>query len=97
MANSCLMAEIAIVSGKYPVYLYSESDSVNEDSVWCPSIPDFHKSWASQVNSQYNLVFQDISLKNDFLGEGDQYETPRSDSFQGTEDAIVSGNDLRHI
>ncbi len=49
------------------------------------------------MNSQYNLVFQDISLKNDFLGEGDQYETPRLDSFQGTEDAIVRGNDLRHI
>ena len=38
-----------------------------------------------------------IYLKNDFLDEGDQYETPRSDSFQGTEDAIVRGSDLRHI
>ena len=49
------------------------------------------------MNSQYNLIFQDIYLKNDFLDEGDQYETPRSDSFKGTEDAIVRGSDLRHI
>ena len=97
MAYSCLMNEIAIVSGMYPVYLYSESDSVNEDSVWCPSVPGFHKSLDSLVNSQHNLILQDISLKNDFLGEDDQYETTRSDSFQGTEDAIVHGNDLRHI
>ncbi|RZA67086.1 hypothetical protein EVY28_28400, partial [Klebsiella pneumoniae] len=49
------------------------------------------------LNRVFLTIKIDSSPSTIDTDEGDQYETSRSDSFQGTEDAIVRGSDLRHI